>query len=84
MITTGWFLWIAVMFFFLLSPIGYGWGYRKWGPPYPQYIQRRRAMRAAQGGVTMFRHDSWGRGGDFVWIVLFIGVFWAAVAILWR
>ena len=41
-----WFwLWVVFLFIFLLPPIGYGWGYRRWGPPYPRYIQRPRAAR---------------------------------------
>jgi hypothetical protein len=28
MIGSWWFLWMAFMFIFLLTPIGYGWGYR--------------------------------------------------------
>lgn len=77
--STGWLLWIGIMFFFLLAPTGYGWGYRGWGPPYPRYIQRRRGLRAAvPGTTTSFDHHAWGRGGDFVWMVLLIGIFWAA------
>lgn len=74
--STGWLLWMVVMFLFVLTPIGYGWGYRGWGPPYPRYIQRRRALRAAVPGTSSsFDHHAWGRAGDFVWIVLLIGIF---------
>jgi hypothetical protein len=80
---TGWLLWMGVMFLFLVAPTGYGWGYRGWGPPYPRYIQRRRGLRAAVPGTSAsFDHHAWGRGGDFVWVVLFIGIFWA-VAFRW-
>ena len=84
MLGTWWLLWMVFIFIFLVPPIGYGWGYRKWGPPYPRYIQRRRALRAAAGGSTAFDHHAWGWGGDFVWTVLLIGVFWFAIALLWR
>jgi hypothetical protein len=47
MMSMSWLLWMAFMFLFLVPPIGYGWGYRKWGPPYPRYVQRRRGARAA-------------------------------------
>ena len=81
MMTSWWFLWIAFMFIFLLPPMGYGWGYRGWGPPYPRYIQRR---RHAAAGASTFDHQSWGRGGDFVWMVLLLGCFWGAVFFLWH
>jgi hypothetical protein len=40
-------LWIVGTFLFVVPTLGYGWGYRGWGPPYPRYIQRRRAQQAA-------------------------------------
>lgn len=59
-------------------------GYRRWGPPYPRYLQRRRSERAAPGGGNAsFDHHAWGWGGDFVWIMLFVWIFWF-VAALWR
>lgn len=80
-----WFLWMAFMFIFLIPPIGYGWGYRGWGPPYPRYVQRRRGQAAiAAGGPSTFDHHSWGWGGDFIWIILFIGVLWAISGYWWR
>lgn len=80
-----WFMWMAFMFIFLLPPIGYGWGYRRWGPPYPSYIQRRRGQRAAAaGGLVTFRHDSWGLGGDLLWVGLIIWAIWACSALWWR
>jgi hypothetical protein len=36
-----WLLWWVFLLVFLLPPVGYGWGYRRWGPPYPSYFQRR-------------------------------------------
>lgn len=74
-------LWIVFMFVLLLPPLGYGWGYRGWGVPYPRYVQRRRA--AAMGGTT-FNYQAWGFGGDFVWIVAVIGLVWVCVAFWWR
>jgi hypothetical protein len=85
MISSWWLMWMAFMFLLLVLPLGYGWGYRDWGPPYPRYIQRRRGQRAtAIGRAATFNHHSWGWGGDFVWMVLIIGVFWAAWAVLSR
>lgn len=74
MMSSWWLVWMAFMFFFLLAPLGYGWGYRSWGPPYPSYIQRRRHAAARSGGST-FNHRSWGIGGDLIWVVLMIAVF---------
>ena len=80
-----WLLWMAFMFLFLVSPLGYGWGYRGWGPPYPRYIRRRRGPQAAgTGGFVALNHQSWGWGGDFVWVVLLIGMLWACTALWWR
>ena len=80
-----WIVWFVFMMLFLVTPTGYGWGYRGWGPPYPRYVQRRRAQRAAgNGGTPTFNHHSWGLRGDLVWMMLLIGAFWAAMAFWWR
>jgi hypothetical protein len=85
MMGSWWFLWMIVMFMFLVPPIGYGWGYRGWGPPYPSYVQRRRGQRAAAaGGSATFNHESWGWGGDLMWLVAVIGIFWVLSAFWWR
>lgn len=77
-----WWLWMVFTLLFLVFPIGYGWGYRGWGPPYPRYIQRRRAQElSANGHSPPFVHQSWGWGGDFVWIVFLVGLVWAVVAV---
>jgi hypothetical protein len=82
---SSWWLWMAFMFFLLVPPLGYGWGYRGWGPPYPRYIQRRRGQQAAAtGGPANFNHHSWGWAGDFVWMVLFIGLFWTVSLFFWN
>jgi hypothetical protein len=84
MMNVWWMWWMVVMFVLLVSPMGYGWGYRGWGPPYPSYIQRRRSQQAgATGRPVTFNHQSWGRGGDFVWVVFLIGVVWLATAFWW-
>jgi len=78
-------IWFVFMFVFLLFPVGYGWRYRRWGAPYPRYIQRRRSERAANDSTSApFDHHAWGWGGDFVWMVLFIWIFWFIVATWWR
>ena len=83
MMSSWWWLWMVFMFLFLVPPIGYGWGYRGWGPPYPRYFQRRRAQLAATGGSSAFNHHAWGWGGDLLWIVFFIGTICAAAALWW-
>jgi hypothetical protein len=76
---------MAVMFAFLEPSLGYGWGYRRWEPPYPRSIQRRRWQQAAAtGGPTMVDHQAWGLGGSFLWMALLIGVLWAFAAFWWR
>ena len=81
-----WLFWTVLMFIFLVPSVGYGWGYRGWGPPYPTYIQRRRGLQAAAAtsGPATFNHHSWGWRGDLVWVVLLIGLVWAGAALLWR
>lgn len=77
MMISWWWLWLGFLFLFLIAPIGYGWGYRSWGPPYPRYIQRRRHERAvAHAGSATFDHHAWGWGGDAVWVVLIIAFLW--------
>ena len=67
-----WWFWLAFIFLFVLPPVGYGWGYRGWGPPLPSFVQRRR-------GADL----SWGLGGDFVWVVALVGIAWAVSATFW-
>ena len=77
-------LWMACMLLFFITPVGYGF-YRGWGPPYPRYLQRRRAERAvAAGGAGTFNHVSWGFGGDLMWMVLLVGSLWLFLGFLWR
>lgn len=83
MMFSWWFLWMVFILVFLVPSVGYGWGYRRWGPPYPRYIQRRRAQRAVAGDSATFDHHAWGRGGDLVWTVLLVGVFWACIGLFW-
>lgn len=82
MMGSWWWLWLIFIFLFLVPPLGYGWGYRRWGPPYPSYIQRRRGT--AMSGSTNSNHQAWGFAGDFVWVVIIISVLWASAALFWR
>jgi hypothetical protein len=79
-----WLLWMVFMVLMIASPIGYGWGYRGWGPPYPSYLQRRRSQQLAGRGVSdPFKHESWGFGGDLLWFVFFVGLVWVVAALFW-
>jgi hypothetical protein len=85
MMSSWWMMWMLVMFLFLVTPVGYGWGYRGWGAPYPRYIQRRRGQQAAAaGGPAEVDHHAWGWGGDLVWLVLLVGLLWACLSLWWR
>jgi hypothetical protein len=79
-----WLVWMLFMLMFMVTPVGYGWGYRRWGPPYPSYFQRRREQRAAAaGGVSpAFDHYAWGFVGDYVWLITLVGLFWVAWALM--
>ena len=84
MMISWWWLWMVFMLFLFVSPVSYGWGYRGWGPPYPSYFQRRRSQQAAASGAPgAFNHQSWGRGGDFVWVMFLFGIVWVATAFWW-
>ena len=72
-----WWMWLAFMFLFVVPPLGYGWGYRGWGPPLPRYVQRRRGAQAVvTGRSSLVEHQAWGWGGDFVWAAALLGVLW--------
>jgi hypothetical protein len=75
-----WLIWLAFLIMFLIAPIGYGWGYRGWGAPYPRYVQQRRADQARTISEGTFDHLAWGRAGDLVWLGLAIAVVWACSA----
>jgi hypothetical protein len=83
MMSPFWLLWMVFLFMFLVAPIGYGWGYRRWGMPYPRYVQRRRALMAGASGPSPRDHYAWGRAGDLVWLGLIIAMIWAISAFVW-
>jgi len=76
MMSPFWLIWFVFLFMFLVAPVGYGWGYRGWGVPYPRYVQQRRAQRAGVLGSS-FDHHAWGRGGDLVWLGFIVAAIWA-------
>jgi hypothetical protein len=84
MASSWWWMWMVVMVVLLVPPMGYGWGYRGWGPPYPIYVQRRRSERAGlTGGGGSFDHYSWSWGGDVLWMIFLFGAVWFATAFWW-
>jgi hypothetical protein len=87
LIGTWWILWLGFFLVLLVLPMGYGWGYRDWGPPFPTYWQRRRsAQLAAKGVAGPFKHESWSWGGDLFWLAVFVcatSVIWAMWLPLW-
>ena len=71
-----WFWWWMIFVLFLLFlPLGYGWGYRRWGYPYPSWTGRAREARVREV-VT------WGYLADFLWFVTLIALVLLIVAAL--
>ena len=68
-----WWWWIAFVVIFFLLPLGYGWGYRGWGPWY-----RRRRPGTLAAGTEPGAGDSAGWGGCAVilWIIVIVAIFW--------
>ncbi len=85
MFTTWIIIWMLFMFIFLLTPVSYGWGYRRWGFPYPRYYQKRRGERLViKDSSENLPNQYWGWIGDMVWIVLLIGIIWAIILFGWN
>jgi hypothetical protein len=79
-----WWWWIAFLVIFFLLPLGYGWGYRGWGPWY------RRGRRTRSGTDTLPADSSatgaetgWGCLGTLLWVVLIIAIIWIIFAWGW-
>jgi len=66
MMSMSWLLWMAFMFLFLVPSISYV-GVTVNGAAIPEYIQRRRGVRAATAGdLAHVQPSGLGWGGDFV------------------
>lgn len=63
-----WFgFWLLFVLIFLLLPVGYGWGYQKWGaPPYPYYYRSRRRRGSAPADPYRARRAGEGYPSDVV------------------
>ncbi|MDX1691488.1 MAG: hypothetical protein R3290_10735 [Acidimicrobiia bacterium] len=69
-----WFWWWLILLSILfVLPIGYGWGYRRWGYPYPSWTARAREARAREAAT-------WGFLADFVWFMFLAFAVWLIVA----
>jgi hypothetical protein len=71
---------MAGILILLMTPVGYNWGLRRMGSLAPAAKQRRRGI----GGDGGSDPRTWGRGGDFVWMTIFVAIFWAGMRIWWR
>ncbi len=88
-----WWWWVAFVVIFFLLPLGYGWGYRGWGPWY----RRRRAHEAPRGeGVPppsganyppgespSDEETGWGWAGAFLWLIFIVAIIWLVAAWGW-
>lgn len=91
-----WFWWWLVFVLFLLViPLGYGWGYRGWGAPYPTYASRRRAELGSRGTDPAADPDAavledpiaaepggWGVVADVLWVFAVGALVWLVLALL--
>jgi hypothetical protein len=85
-----WWWWIAFVVIFFLIPLGYGWGWRGWGP---WYRNRRRGSLPpgevppgpAPGDMRQGppEETGWGRGAAFLWFILIIAIIWLVAAWGW-
>lgn len=82
-----WWLWLVFVVSLLVVPLGYGWGVRGWGPPYPSYWRRRAAAGGGPPPPEMAQtppvmQDGWGVGADLLWAVLIFAVIWLMLGVL--
>ena len=65
-----WWWWFAFIVLFFLLPLGYGWGYRGWGPWYQRSgrLPRERRIDASQL-EPITDQTGWGWAGMVLWIV---------------
>lgn len=69
-----WWWWLIFVIIFFFIPLGYGWGYRGWGP---WYRRRRRPPTVAPGTEPVPGDDTgWGCAGGLLWIILIIAIIW--------
>jgi uncharacterized membrane protein YphA (DoxX/SURF4 family) len=67
--------WLAFLIIFFLLPLGYGWGYRGWGP---WHRQRPTLATIASGEADL----GWGPVGLLLWVVVIIAITWPIAAVV--
>lgn len=72
-----WWWWLLFVVIFFLLPVGYGWGYRGWGPWY------RRRRWVSDEYSERWSDDGWGWGGVILWIILILAIIWLIFAWGW-
>ena len=85
-----WWWWLAFVVVFFFLPLGYGWGYRGWGPWYrrrhydgpPRTGAPDDNLQPGFGGPEEVG-SGWGWGGAFLWIILIIALIWLIAAWGW-
>jgi hypothetical protein len=88
-----WWWWIAFVIIFFLLPLGYGWGYRGWGPWYRRRRLPPTSSNARTAGDEQLRRElerreleagyGWGWGGIVLWIILLFAIAWLIAAWAW-
>ena len=72
-----WWWWVLFLVVFFVLPLGYGWGYRGWGP----WWQRRPPVTHVTEDVVQ---TGWGVVGTILWVVLIIAIIWIIAALAWH
>jgi hypothetical protein len=72
-----WWWWLAFLIIFFLFPLGYGWGYRGWGP----WPRRRPTVFTIASGEEDI---GWGVIGVLMWVVVILAIIWLIAAISWH
>jgi hypothetical protein len=81
--TGWWWWWFVFLIIFFLLPLGYGWGYRGWGPWY-RGRSTGRYNEGSTGPVDSDLDEGWGWISSFLWVILLIALIWLVAATLWR
>ncbi|MCC7418523.1 MAG: hypothetical protein IT176_15415 [Acidobacteria bacterium] len=75
--------WLAFVIIFFLLPLGYGWGYRGWGPPYRRKGRPPAGRPPGSVGNEIDHSSDWGATAILLWVVLFIAIVWLLAAFAW-
>lgn len=82
-----WWWWVAFVVIFFAIPLGYGWGYRGWGPWYRRGHSTGTPREEPPPGTPINTTDEydtgWGWGGIFLWLILIIAIAWLIAAWGW-